>query len=175
MAKKNSYKGKSCNQYHSVRYVSTVLGFCVPYPQNPLNLRYFSECGVPFTCSRVHACCVSDTRLLIMVEQKGTKLGDSNETEACFSLCDVQGHPHSSLCANNFDMLTFTCQHTILSHGPDCLDTCSTSRLHRNHKVHLSPPFNYWLYFAWNPSAVGVVGWWRLGLRHCAKIRPVLG
>lgn len=55
--------------------------------------------------------------------------------------------------------LTLACQHNVLSHGPDCLDMCSTNRLHRNDKVHLSPPFNFWLYFARSPSAVGVVGW----------------
>lgn len=51
MAKKNSHKGKSCKQYHYVQYISTVLGICVPYTQNPSNLSCFSEFGMSFSCS----------------------------------------------------------------------------------------------------------------------------
>lgn len=48
MAKKHSHKGKSYKQCHSVQYVSTVPGCCVPFTQTRPNPSCCSESDVSF-------------------------------------------------------------------------------------------------------------------------------
>lgn len=57
MAKKNSHKGKSCNQDYTAQYVSIVIGACERCPQNPHNPSYFSEFSVSFSSSKVYGLC----------------------------------------------------------------------------------------------------------------------